>query len=329
MSITEADAEYLRNCLVAAEFEEIPGYLRNKVRDAYVLPDGRRILISTDRQSAFDQVLTSVPFKGQVLNETARYWFDATSDICANHVLSYPDPNIAVVKNLEMLPIEIVVRAYVTGSTNTSLWPMYARGDRNIYGIAFPDGLRKNDQLPETIITPTTKPVSGGHDAPTTAAEILASKAVSELQWNELVEKSLALFKRGQELAAARGLMLVDTKYEFGVDADGAIVIADEIHTPDSSRFWVADSYKARLAAGEEPEGLDKEFLRLWITDRCDPYKEDIPEIPAQTLMDFSQRYVSLFERLTGLSFKRPDPAVPVRDRVLAALKREFPEYFS
>lgn len=329
MKVSEIDAAYLRNCLVTAEFEEMPGYQRNKVRDAYLLPDCRRVLISTDRQPAFDRVLASVPFKGQVLNETARYWFDATSDICRNHVLSYPDPNIVIVKNLEMLPIEIVVRAYITGSTNTSLWPMYARGDRQIYGYDFPEGIRKNQQLPEPIVTPTTKPLSGGHDAPTTAAEILDSKAVSEEQWNELVEKSLALFARGQELAAERGLILVDTKYEFGVDSDNAIVIADEIHTPDSSRFWMADSYQERFAAGEEPEGLDKEFLRLWITGRCDPYTEAIPAIPDETLLNFSQRYVSLFERLTGSSFERPEPSVSVRGRVLESLKREFPEYFS
>ncbi|WP_055589304.1 phosphoribosylaminoimidazolesuccinocarboxamide synthase [Peterkaempfera griseoplana] len=328
MAQRTGDSQLIDNCLTDAEFSEFPGFSRNKVRDAYQLPDRRRLLISTDRQSAFDQVVAAVPYKGQVLTQTARYWFDETQDICPNHVISYPDPNVVMVKDLDMLPIEMVVRSYLTGSTNTSAWPMYARGERVLYGHEFPEGLKKNQKLPEPIITPATKPVQGGHDAPITAAEVLESRLVTPEQWHELAEKSLALFARGQEVAAKKGLILVDTKYEFGLDENGVIVVADEIHTSDSSRFWIADTYQEKFEAGEEPDSLDKEFLRLWIASQCDPYKEPIPEIPAETLMEFSDKYVTLFEQLTGLEFEKPDPQVSVRARIRKALARELPEYF-
>jgi phosphoribosylaminoimidazole-succinocarboxamide synthase len=316
------------NCLIDAEFGELPGYQRNKVRDSYQLPDRRRLLISTDRQSAFDQVLAAVPYKGQVLTQLARYWFDETADICPNHVISYPDPNVVIAKDLDMLPIEIVVRAYLTGSTNTSLWPMYDRGERILYGHEFPDGMKKNQKLARPIITPTTKPVQGGHDAPLTEREVFETRLVTIEQWHELVEKSLALFARGQELAAEKGLILVDTKYEFGLDEGGRIVVADEIHTPDSSRFWIAETYQDRFDIGEEPDSLDKEFLRLWVVSRCDPYHDAIPDIPAETLIEFSNKYVALFERLNGREFQKPDPAVSVRARIYDALAKELPEYF-
>ncbi|MEQ9361474.1 MAG: phosphoribosylaminoimidazolesuccinocarboxamide synthase, partial [Rhodospirillales bacterium] len=240
MAPQTASSQLLDNCLTDADFPELPGFTRGKVRDAYKLPDRRRLLVATDRQSAFDQVLAAVPYKGQVLTQTARYWFDHTGDICPNHVISYPDPNVVLCKDLEMVPIEIVVRAYLTGSTNTSAWTMYDRGERVLYGHPFPDGMKKNQKLAQTIITPTTKPTGGGHDAPITEAEILETRLVTPEQWRELAEKSLALFARGQELAAKQGLILVDTKYEFGVDENGTITIADEIHTPDSSRYWRA-----------------------------------------------------------------------------------------
>lgn len=321
-------AQLIANCLTDAEFRELPDFFRGKVRDAYRLPDGRRLLISTDRQSAFDQVLAAVPYKGQVLTQTARYWFDETQDLCPNHVLSYPDPNVVMVKDLDMLPIEMVVRSYLTGSTNTALWPMYSRGERVLYGHEFPDRMRKNEQLPVAIITPTTRAAPGQHDAPLTEAEIIETQLVTTQQWRELAERSLALFARGQELAAQKGLILVDTKYEFGLDEDGRILIADEVHTPDSSRYWIAETYEERFASGEEPDSLDKEFLRLWIAGRCDPYNEPIPEIPAETLIEFSNKYVALFEAVTGLTFETPDPSVPVRSRIRDALARQLPEYF-
>ena len=318
----------LANCLTDAEFPELPNFQRGKVRDSYDLPDGRRVMIATDRQSAFDIVLAAVPFKGQVLNETALFWFEETRDICPNHVIDYPDPNVAVAKRLEMLPVEMVVRDYLTGSTETSIWPMYERGKRLMYGHEFPDGLVKNQKLSDTILTPTTKADMGGHDAPITMAEIIEQNLLSQNVWEELAEKSLALFARGREIAASNGLILVDTKYEFGVDVNGQITIADEIHTPDSSRYWMADSYVAKMEAGENPENLDKEFLRLWISERCDPYKDDIPEIPEKTLMAFSGKYVKLFEQVTGRNFEKSSGDQSIRDRVRDSLARAFPCYF-
>ena len=325
----ETDAKRLVSaCLTDAYFPELPRFQKGKVRDSYDLPDGRRIMVATDRQSAFDKVLAAVPYKGQVLTQTARFWFDRTHDICPNHVISYPDPNVTVAKRLNMLPVEMVVRDYITGSTDTSIWPMYARGERTLYGIPFPDGLVKNQKLPDTILTPTTKAEQGAHDAPVTPADIVRCGLISQAQWDELARVSLALFARGREVAAGNGLILVDTKYEFGVDERGEITLADEVHTPDSSRYWHAASYRERLAAGKEPESLDKEFLRLWISARCDPYRQPIPEIPAETLIEFSDKYIRLFERVTGQSFERPPLDTPVRERVRANLVREFPEYF-
>ncbi|HAA93162.1 MAG TPA: phosphoribosylaminoimidazolesuccinocarboxamide synthase, partial [Rhodospirillaceae bacterium] len=235
-------------CLTDAEFSALPNFQRGKVRDSYDLPDGRRVMVATDRQSAFDIVLAAVPYKGQVLNETARFWFEKTADICPNHVVDYPDPNVAVARRLDMLPIEMVVRDYLTGSTETSIWPMYQRGERVMYGHAFSDGMVRNQKLPNTILTPTTKADAGGHDTPITAAEIVERNLLSQPVWDELAELSLAVFARGREIAASNGLILVDTKYEFGVDEAGRITLADEVHTPDSSRYWLAESYEARMA---------------------------------------------------------------------------------
>ncbi len=320
--------DLIDHCLTDAEFSELPNFYKGKVRDAYGLPGGRRLLISTDRQSAFDQVLAAVPYKGQVLNQTARYWFDVTSDICPNHVINYPDPNIAMVKDLEMLPIEMVVRDYMTGSTETSIWPMYQRGERTLYGHNFPEGFVKSQKLPYTIITPTTKAEQGDHDAPITEDEILRTQLLTTEQWTELSEKSLALFSRGRDLAAKNGLILVDTKYEFGLDENGTIVVADEIHTPDSSRFWISESYQERINSGKEPESLDKEFLRLWIAAQCDPYKDPMPKIPTETLLQFSEKYIKLYELVTGQSFEKPTLSVTVRDRIKSVLVAELPEYF-
>ncbi len=319
----------VESCLTDAEFPELPNFQRGKVRDSYDLPDGRRVMVATDRQSAFDVVLAAVPYKGQVLNETARFWLEKTADICPNHVVDYPDPNVAVTRRLDMLPIEMVVRDYLTGSTETSIWPMYERGERLMYGHEFPDGMVRSQKLPNTILTPTTKADAGGHDIPITANEIVERNLLSQKVWDELARLSLAVFNRGREIAAANGLILVDTKYEFGVDGDGRITLADEVHTPDSSRYWIANTYKARMEAGEHPESLDKEFLRLWISERCDPYNELIPEVPTETLMEFSSKYVKLFELVTGQSFKKPATDRPVRDRVRENLAKALPGYFT
>ena len=321
-------ANVLENCLNDAKLAELPGHESGKVRESYNLPDDRRIMIATDRQSAFDFILDSVPYKGQVLNQTSQFWFEITEDICPNHVIEFPDPNIIVTQRLKMLPIEIIVRDYLTGSTETSIWPMYQRGERRMYGHNFPNNLVKNQKLPSTIITPTTKAVQGEHDTPITADEILKTQLLTKEIWNEATEKSMALFSRGREIALANGLILVDTKYEFGIDKCGILRIADEIHTPDSSRFWIKSTYDARMEHGKEPESLDKEFLRLWITANCDPYNEPIPAIPKETIIEFSKKYILLFEQITGQVFKKPPPNQSVHERIRINLAKAFPEYF-
>ncbi|MFA6280484.1 MAG: phosphoribosylaminoimidazolesuccinocarboxamide synthase [Bdellovibrionales bacterium] len=312
---------HLHDVLVDAEFPELPNFGRGKVRDHYDLSGNRRLMITTDRQSAFDQVLAAVPFKGQVLTSAARFWFEATADIIPNHIIEYPDPNVVVARKLDMLPVEIVVRDYLTGSTSTAIWSMYHVGNRKPYGVVLPDGMKKNDKLLATILTPTTKGIMGEHDVPITPDEVLERKVLTAAQWQEIEKASLALFARGREIAAKQGLILVDTKYEFGYDEQGSLTIADEIHTPDSSRYWKAATYEARHADGKEPESLDKEFLRLWIAERCDPYKESIPEIPDETLVDFSARYISLYEAITGKDFVFPSGGEPVRERVHRNIK--------
>ncbi|MDO8409786.1 MAG: phosphoribosylaminoimidazolesuccinocarboxamide synthase [Phenylobacterium sp.] len=300
---------------------DLPGLYRGKVRDNYDLPDGRRILVTSDRLSAFDRVLCCVPFKGQVLNSVARWAFEQTADLCPNHVLDYPDPNIVVGRRLEILPVEIVVRGYLAGATSTSILTMYRAGRREMYGHRLPDGLADNQALETPMITPTSKAIDGAHDAPLTADEIIGRGLLSQAQWRQVSETALALFARGQALAAERGLILADTKYEFGVDAEGTLRLADEIHTPDSSRYWRADTYPRRLAAGESPESFDKDVIRAWVAARCDPYTEEVPEIPPELIWKTALTYVEAHERITGRAFEPPRPTPAVQDRVLAALE--------
>jgi phosphoribosylaminoimidazole-succinocarboxamide synthase len=315
---------HLDRVLTDATIPELANHYRGKVRDNYDLPDGRRIIIATDRLSAFDRIVTAIPLKGQVLTQIARFWFDATGDICPNHVIEYPDPNVLVCRRLSIMPVEIVVRDYLTGTTATSIWPMYRSGQREIYGIHFGDGLRQNQKLPATIVTPTTKAFDGEHDEPLTAGEIIARKLLTRRQWEMVSQLALALFARGREIADRHGLILVDTKYEFGFDPDGAIVLADELHTPDSSRYWLADSYQRRFDAGEPPESLDKDFVRRWVTARCDPYRDPIPPIPREVVAEAARLYVEVFESVTGHPFEFPDPAAPILGRIRANLSRYF-----
>ena len=303
---------------------ELPNHYSGKVRENYDLPDGRRIIIATDRLSAFDRILCAIPYKGQVLTQTARYWFEATRDICPNHVLEYPDPNVVIGKRLDILPVEMVVRGYLAGTTATSILTLYKAGQREMYGHRFPDGLRDNQKLPKAIITPTSKAFDGGHDEPLTEQQIVGQGLLSQEQWDTVARYSLALFARGQALAAQHGLILVDTKYEFGTDETGRIVLADEIHTPDSSRYWIAGTYDDRFAAGQRPDSFDKDFVRSWVTARCDPYKDPIPEIPAELIEQTSRVYIKAFETITGQTFV-PDPAgAPPLDRVRWNLERFF-----
>ncbi|WP_091741040.1 phosphoribosylaminoimidazolesuccinocarboxamide synthase [Phenylobacterium immobile] len=302
--------------LADATFADLPNHYRGKVRDNYDLPDGRRIIIASDRLSAFDRVLAAIPHKGQVLTQMARYWFDRTADICPNHVLEYPDPNVVVGRKLTILPVEIVVRDYLAGTTGTSILTLYKQGQRSMYGHVFPDGLRDNQRLPQPIITPTSKAFDAGHDAPLTPDEILAQGLLTEGQWETVSVYALALFARGQALAAERGLILVDTKYEFGTDAAGQILLADEIHTPDSSRYWMAETYPAKFAAGERPDSFDKDFVRSWVAGQVDPYVDPIPEIPADMIAATSQVYIQAFEAITGQAFEAPPADEPVLDRI-------------
>ncbi|MGC2413624.1 MAG: phosphoribosylaminoimidazolesuccinocarboxamide synthase [Stellaceae bacterium] len=317
-------AHHLDRVLDDATIPELPNHYRGKVRDNYDLADGTRLIIATDRLSAFDLNIAAIPFKGQVLTQIARFWFDHTADICPNHVIDYPDPNVLLCKRLDILPIEIVVRDYLAGTTATSIWSMYKSGRREIYGLRFPDGLRENAKLPQTIITPTTKARDGEHDEPVTTAEILDRGLLSPAQWQEVSTKALALFARGREVAAKRGLILVDTKYEFGLDRDGRTLLADEIHTPDSSRYWFAESYPGRLAAGEAPDSFDKDFVRRWVAARVDPYRDPIPPIPPEIILEAARIYVSVFETITGESFALARPETPVIERIRANLRRFF-----
>ncbi|PIL20900.1 phosphoribosylaminoimidazole-succinocarboxamide synthase [Puniceibacterium antarcticum] len=308
-----------------ARIPELSNPYFGKVRDCYDLPGNRRILIASDRISAFDRILASIPFKGQVLTQTARFWFERTADICQNHVLDYPDPNVVLAKKLEILPVEIVVRGYLAGSTSTSILTRYKAGERTLYGHSFPDGLRDNAKLPTPIITPTTKAFDGGHDAPLTAEEILSQGLLTQGQWDKVSAISLALFARGQEIAAQRGLILADTKYEFGTDEDGTIVLADEIHTPDSSRFWLQDGYEKAFQDGTRPPSFDKDVIRTWVDARCDPYHDELPVIPADLIDTTAQVYVKAFQTITGQPFE-PDIS---GDTPLSRIRTNLSRYFS
>ncbi|BCH58202.1 putative phosphoribosylaminoimidazole-succinocarboxamide synthase 2 [Agrobacterium vitis] len=306
--------------LKEAFFSELPNYYRGKVRENYDLPDGSRIIISTDRLSAFDRILACIPYKGQVLTQTARYWFEQTADICPNHVIAYPDPAIVIGKRLTILPVEVVVRGYLAGTTGTSILTLYKKGQRTMYGMTLPDGMRDNQKLPQAIITPTSKEFDGGHDAPLTPAEIIDNCLLTPDQWQQLSQYALALFARGQQKAAERGLILVDTKYEFGTDEAGNILLADEIHTPDSSRYWIAETYEQAFAQGTRPASFDKDFVRSWVAERCDPYKDDIPEIPQDLVEATSKVYIQAYEAITGLTFQADDSGETPFDRVKANL---------
>ncbi len=290
-----------------------------KVRDQYDLGD-KVALITTDRQSAFDRILASVPFKGQVLNLTSAWWFDQTKDIIPNQVIDVPDPNVTLAKKCDVFPIEFVVRGYITGSTSTSLWTVYNNGNRTYCGNDLPEGLVKNQKLDANMLTPTTK--EEHHDRPIAPDEIVSEGWMTQEDWDYCSNKALELFAFGQKKAAENDMILVDTKYEMGRDAEGAIRLIDEIHTPDSSRYWIAKTYDERMAAGQEPQNIDKEFLRLWFVDNCDPYNDEtLPEAPEELVTELSSRYIYLYETITGGVFPFPDTGKPVSERINENLK--------
>jgi phosphoribosylaminoimidazole-succinocarboxamide synthase len=298
----------------------LPGKGSGKVRDWYDLPDGNRLLVTTDRLSAFDRILARVPYKGQAVNQLTNWWFDQTADIIANHKVSVPDPNAVVATVAEPFLVEVVVRGYITGVTSTALWYRYELGERDIYGYHFPEGLKKNSALPEPILTPTTKGVGGAHDERLTCAEVAEKGLLDKRTWDQLQAAALAVFARGQALAAKAGLILVDTKYEFGRATDGSILLIDEVHTPDSSRFWKADTYPARFAAGEEPENFDKEFVRLAYAEKGYRGDGEIPQVPAGLWVAASERYIKIYEMLTGNTLEAG--SYPVEPRLIENLRR-------
>jgi len=289
-----------------------------KVRISYTLRDGNRLFVTTDRLSAFDRIIACVPYKGQVLNQLSMWWFQHTADIIANHAVATPDPNVLIARAATPLTVEVVVRGYITGVTDTALWTRYAAGARTIDGHEFPDGLRKNTPLPEPIITPTTKGEAGAHDVPLSCADVVDRGFVEAGLWAQVEAAALAIFRRGAERGIEVGLILADTKFEFGVTDDGELLLIDEALTPDSSRWWVAGTYAERLAAGLEPESLDKEVVRRALADAGYTGEGPIPELPADVWSATSARYIDAFERLTGTTFV--PGAYPADTRIHAAL---------
>jgi phosphoribosylaminoimidazole-succinocarboxamide synthase len=285
-----------------------------KVRVSYAYGDEQRLFITTDRLSAFDRVVAGVPYKGQVLNQLSAWWFERTADVVANHAVDLPDPNALVARSAQPLPVEVVVRGYITGVTSTSLWRQYADGARTIYGYDFPDGLRKNTELPKAIITPTTKAEHGGHDEPLSPSDVTSKGLVAPALWRNVQDAALELFARGQQIARQSGLILADTKYEFGTTPDGGLLLIDEVHTPDSSRYWIADSYEARLGSDEEPESLDKEVVRRALIEAGYDGHGMPPTLEAAVWEATSRRYIDAYERLTGLTFH--PGSYPVEDRI-------------
>ncbi|MDP9249244.1 MAG: phosphoribosylaminoimidazolesuccinocarboxamide synthase [bacterium] len=311
--------EHIDDVLKETNFTHLGEKKVGKVRDIYDGGD-HLTLISTDRHSSFDRIIAHIPFKGEVLNQISLFWFEQTKDIIPNHVLSTPDPNVTVGKKMKMVPVEAVMRGYLTGVTDTSIWTRYQNGLRQFGDMTLPDGLKKNTKLPTPVFDPTTK--EDTHDRAITTEQMIEEGLITRELLAKIKDTATKLFLRGQELALARGLILVDTKYEFGTDESGNLVLIDEIHTPDSSRYWKATSYDERFQKGEEPEYFDKEFLRLWFKDNCDPYKDEIlPEAPPELVAELSRRYIEIYETITGSPFEH-DWETPVIDRITKNLKK-------
>lgn len=298
----------------------LPDRKVGKVRLSYALANNTRLFVTTDRLSAFDQIVASVPYKGQVLNQLAAWWFANTRDIIDNHFISLPDPNATVAVSATPLQVEVIVRGVMTGSTNTSIWKLYEQGKRTIYGYQFADGITKNTLLPEAIITPTTKGDLRAHDEPLTCADVVSRGLVDQATWTTVCNAALALFARGQQVAQQAGLLLADTKYEFGLHPDGRVLIIDEMHTPDSSRFWELQTCDERMHNGEEPESLDKEPIRLALA--AIGYRGDgpPPTLDPAIISATTSRYIQAFERITGTPFIAGE--YPVQQRLTSALQK-------
>lgn len=297
-------------------FQQIVG----KVRDIYVFQD-HVLLISTDRQSAFDRSLASIPYKGRVLTLTSIWWFQATQHIIPNHFITSPHPSTMLCKKCKVFPVEFVVRGYITGSTSTSMWTNYSKGVRDFCGNQLQDGWKQHQKLPYNMCTPTTK--DDIHDELISGQQVVRSGRMTQEEWNYCEQKALELFAFGQQEAAKRGLILVDTKYEFGIDPEtNRILLIDEIHTPDSSRYWIAHSYEERMAQGLTPENIDKEFLRLWFKEHCDPYNDAVlPEAPRDLVIELSRRYILLYELITGTRFEFPSTSQSTQVALIESLR--------
>jgi phosphoribosylaminoimidazole-succinocarboxamide synthase len=305
----------LRVPLEGTDFPKLGKKYEGKVRDNYTLADGRRVLVTTDRISAFDHVLGTLPLKGQVLNFVAAWWFDKTRALVPNHVLAVPDPNVLVARECAPLPVEMVVRAYLTGTTSTSIWVHYEKGAREFCGHPLRDGMRKHERLPQPILTPSTKAPHGDHDVSASRAEILAMTRMPAAEFDEAAAMAMTLFTEGQRWCAERGLILVDTKYEFGKTPEGQLVVIDEIHTPDSSRFWYEKSYAERFAAGKDPESFDKEYVRRFLVEQGFRGEGPIPPIPDAVKIEAVLRYIEAVEQITGQPFvpNLEDPSARMR----------------
>lgn len=314
-----SDAKILKAIPKGLKKADVPNLgkkIQGKVRDSYVAGD-IRVIISTDRVSAFDRVLGAFPYRGSVLTQLSQFWFKKTSDIIQNHALEVIHPNVMVVKNAKLIPIEMVVRGYITGVTDTSIWGSYEKGERVIYGIKFPDGLKKNQELKDPVITPTTKAESG-HDERLTEKEILAKKIVTPAIWRQMKKAALEVFERGSKICNRAGIILVDTKYEFGI-LNGKLILIDEIHTPDSSRYWVKETYKDRFKKGMEPESYDKELMRIWFKEHGYKGEGKPPKMPESFILKMSKRYISIYEKITGEKFNGGD--YPLEKSIKEAVK--------
>lgn len=302
---------------LSPRFDALGTRYSGKVRENFS-KDGVRTIVVTDRVSAFDRVLGTIPLKGQVLNQLAAYWFEQTKDTFANHMIDTPDPQVMRAHECTPIPVEMVVRGYLTGVSSTSIWTAYEQGKREFCGHQLASGLKKHQQLPKNIVTPTTKAAKGEHDVNASPQELIDQGFVSRELYDELEARALALFARGQEMAAQRGLILVDSKYELGRRANGEIVLIDEIHTPDSSRYWYADSYPHAMSKGEDPKSLDKEFLRRWLAAQGYKGEGTPPPLSDEILIEAAQRYVETYEVLTGQTFVPAPP--PPQERIAGAL---------
>jgi len=302
--------ELCRSTLERTDFQGLGRREEGKVRDSYI-GEKRRTIVVTDRVSCFDVVVGTIPLKGQVLNQLAAFWFEKTRALAPNHLISVPDPNVSVVRELRVIPVEFVMRGYLTGVTSTSIWTAYERGDATYCGHALPKGLKKHQRLPEPLLTPTTKAKKGDHDEVVSRAEVIERGLVSAELYDRAAKLAHELFRAGQDWAAGRGLILADTKYELGLDEAGTLVVADEIHTPDSSRYWYAESHEQVMKEGGDPRALDKEYVRRWLVAERGYRGEGAPPVlPDDVRCEAAARYIEAYERVTGQAFVA-DAAAP------------------